>query len=260
MVIHLHSSTDFTADALQRLRKQESLGLLQLHKIERQSLSLHEDLRGRLKQAGVLEEHEGDPLEPQHRQLERMTSEIDNQVLSLQKRIQKAAKKEIIKTYGEGPIKIVIDLDFSDVPEGASMPKDSSDDMSSTQISIALLPETPHSVLILLEQVQRSLWDAAGLNWDTTSNMLAFRPTMEDVSIKSGGGGRLEFVEQHPGNSRTMHHEPWTVGLREAIDDNDNSDDGNHPLELFINLADNREAQKHETCIGKILDGFYALQ
>ncbi|KAL3907092.1 MAG: hypothetical protein SGILL_009009, partial [Bacillariaceae sp.] len=253
----LLSGADFTAQSLQKLRQQESLRLLQLHKIERTSLSLHEDIRGRLKDAGVLQEHEDDMLEPQRRQLQRMTSEIDDQVVSLQKQIQRAAKKSIIETYGEGPVKVVIELDFGEVAGSAA--KEVSPDLSATQISIALFPETPHSVWTLLDQVGRSLWDSASLGWDTNSNVLQFHPTKADGSQKNGG---LEFVEQHPSNHKTnpgMHHGPWTVGLREAVDENGEPTSDN-PLELFINLADNAETQKHETCIGKILDGFYALQ
>jgi hypothetical protein len=257
LVIRLHSGADFTAESLQRLRQQESLGLLQLHKIEKTSLSLHEDLRGRLKEAGILQEHENDSLEPQHRQLERMTSEIDNQVISLQKLIQSAAKQEIINAYGEGPVKVVIELDFGEA--GEAVAKETSPDLSATQISVALFPQTPHSVWTLLDQVGRFLWDGAELKWDTTSNMLLFHPTKADDSTKNGG---LEFVEHHPSNPKMnpgMHHGPWTVGLRESVDENGEAASEN-PLELFINLADNTGTQRHETCIGKILDGFYALQ
>jgi hypothetical protein len=260
LVLHSQSGADFTVETLQRLRQEESLSLLQLQKIERQSLSLHENIRRRLQMGGVLEENEKDPLEQQHRQLEKMTSEIDSQAVTLQKRIQLAARKEIIKTYGEGPIKVLIELDFgSDHTEDVS---------SSNQISIALLPETPHSVWTLLDQVGSGLWNGAGLEWDTMSNMLQFHPTKTQASPRNR---RLEFVESHPSDPRTnpaFHHGPWTVGLRESIldDDIDSADTAKDAtssvniLELFVNLADNREALKHETCIGMIVDGFYTLQ
>jgi hypothetical protein len=262
LVLHSQSGVDFTVETLQRLRQEESLSLLQLQKIERQSLTLHENIRRRLQEGGILAGNEKDPLEPQHRQLEKMTSEIDDQVVTLQKRIQLTARKEIIKTYGEGPVKVVIELDFGG-GNGTPVSMESSADITaSDQISIALLPETPHSVWTLLDQVGHGQWDGAGLEWDTLSNILQFRPSKSDIR------SRLEFVEHHPSDPRTnpgMHHGPWTVGIRESIPDETTGDSDNdlsseNPLELFINLADNWEAFKHETCIGKILDGFYALQ
>jgi len=257
LVLHSHSKADFTVETLQRLRQQESLGLLQLQKIERQSLSLHESIRGRLQRAGVLEEHEADPLEPQHRQLEKMTSELDSQVTTLQKRIQLAARQEIIKAYGEGPVKVVIELDF-DGTDSTSSRSDPVDVSSSSHISIALWPDTPHAAWTWLDQVGRHVWDGAGLEWDSSSTLLQFQPSQPDPVGKS----RLEFTEHHPSDPKTnpdMHHGPWTVGLRESLSE-DASGESNGRLEMFINLADNRETHKHETCIGKILDGFYALQ
>lgn len=259
LVVHSHVGADFSMETLRKLRQEESLGLLQLQKIERHSLTLHENVRKRLQGTGVLAEDEIDPLEPQHRQLEKMTSEIENQVVSLQKRIQTAARKQIIQAYGEGPVKVVIELDFGD--SGNAPFDEVSDASTSSQISIAMLPETPSSVWTVLEQVGRNIWDGAGLQWDTSSNVLLIRPAETDTSAKSR---RLEFVEHHPSDPRTnpgFHHGPWTVGLRESMEENIEDDEiiGNS-LELFVNLADNREAFKHETCIGKILDGFYALQ
>ncbi|KAG7354860.1 hypothetical protein IV203_004216 [Nitzschia inconspicua] len=268
LVLHVKSGAEFTADTLQRLRQEESLSLLQLQKIERQSLSLHENIRRRLQRDGILAANENDPLEPQHRQLEEMTSEINGQVATLQKRIQLAARKEIIKTYGEGPVKVVIELDFGGGDEETKVKEKSLGASLTEQISIALLPETPHAVWILLDQIGNGMWDGAGLEWDTLSNILQFRPSKTDTSTRLK---RLEFVEHHPSDPRTnpgLHHGPWTVGLRESIPDEAAVDEENvaeaaasgNPLELFINLADNREAFRHETCIGKILDGFYALQ
>jgi hypothetical protein len=268
LVLHSRSGADFTEKTLERLRQEESLSLLQLQKIERQSLTLHENIRRRLQMEGVLQENENDPLEPQHRQLEKMTSEIDSQVVTLQKRIQLEARKEIIKTYGEGPIKVLIELDFETDDAEILAKKKTTDVTSSNQISIALLPETPHAVWTLLDQVGSGLWDGAGLEWDTMSNILQFRPTKAPTSPRRRS---LEFVESHPSDPQTnpaFHHGPWTVGLRESISEDDldaanvadDTSSSQNRLELFINLADNREALKHETCIGKILDGFYALQ
>lgn len=267
LVLHTQSGADFTVETLHKLRQEESLSLLQLQKIERQSLTLHANIRRRLQQGGIVPAHEKDLLEPQHRQLEEMTSEIDGQVKTLQRRIQLAARKEIIKTYGEGPVKVVIELDFENSGSEQTKHKDKTMDTSSSEkISIALLPETPHSVWTLLAQVGDGFWDGAGLEWDTLSNILQFRPTKADESSRSR---HLEFVEHHPSDPKTnpgLHHGPWTVGVRESIPDDTSaegdavSQSSHNPLELFINLADNHEAFQHETCIGKILDGFYALQ
>jgi hypothetical protein len=264
LVMHSHSCADFTVQTLRRLKQEESLGLLKLHKIERQSLTLHENIRGRLQRSGASEGNENDPLESQHRQLEEMAFELDSQVSTLQKRIQIAARHEIIETYGEGPVKVVIELDFDGADDTIKRPSttpfgDNSDVSSSSHISIALWPDTPHAAWTFLDQIGRTIWDGSSLEWDTSSTLLSFRPMKDDPT----GKNRLEFIEHHPSDAKTnpdMHHGPWTVGLRESLSDDSSSSESGGGLEMFINLADNRESHKQDTCIGKILDGFYALQ
>lgn len=299
LVLHSHSRANYTADTLRRVQQQESLSLLQLQKIERSSLQLHESIRGRLHRAGVLEEHEEDPLEPQHRQLVTMTDELNSQVRTLQERIQMAAREQIVMAYGEGPVKVVIELDFDardttsgDGDPAATTPQQAafvSDAVAATKrnhihhvprlskgsyISILLWPDTPHAAWAWLEQIGRDVWEGAGLEWDPSGTRLKFKPTNPDPLER----GMLEFVEQpHPKDEIAhpdMRHGAWTVGLREvkgtstgrgikgktSSGSTANNPGSNSRLEMFINLADNHETNKHESCVGRILDGFDALQ
>jgi hypothetical protein len=310
LVVHSHSRANFTANTLRRLQEEESMSLLQLQKIERQSLLLHENIRGRLHRAGVLDDHEEDPLEPQHLQLEEMTNELNLQVNVLQQRIQQVARDQIVRAYGEGPVKVVIELDFGN--PGVTVGSDTHDSADSAEvdaeakalqeqrdafavasstygrshpvpqqgsyISILLWPDTPHAAWTWLEQIGRDLWDASTIEWDSSNTMVQLAPSRPDPLNQ----GLLEFFEEHPddvenssGTTKKQHnpdmnHGAWTVGLREKTFLSTSSDttgekttlgfSSDKRLEMFINLSDNQRVNKHETCIGTIIDGFDALQ
>lgn len=151
-----------------------------------------------------------------------------------------------------------------------------------TYLAVVLWPDAPHAAWAWLEQIQRGVWNGASLEWDSSSTLLLFRPVIDDPA----GRGHLRFVEHHDtqdGWDPDLQHGAWTIGLREVLiydDDDKNNNNKQHNagdnslrhgssyyknhcksrLEMFVNLADNQEQRKHETCIGKIFDGFGTLQ
>lgn len=282
LVVWSRSQAAFASDTLLRLKETESMGLLKLHRLESHSMQVHELMRnrilresGRSKDTDDLEDlfdgedpegvsdPEDDPLLNQHQQLAKMALDLHKHadITKLQSTIQETAIDEIVSTYGEGPVKVVVELDFDDKVTSSRTNKNYNQGRGisamakGTYISIILWPDTPHAAWTWLEQIQRSIWDGSFVRLNPTSTLLQFGPTKADPKDR----GHLEFVEGHNFQEKSnpdMHHGAWTIGMREAISD----DHSKSHLEMFINLADNREERKHETCIGKIFDGFDALQ
>lgn len=299
LVVWLRFQAAFTTDTLLRLREEKSLGLLKLHRLEDHSLHLHELIRNRLLRmngvgkewsisndpfaATVHDQHkdheEEELLLLQHRQLVEMSSELKRHasVTALQETIQQTAVEEIIETYGEGPVRVVIEFDFDQRNDDADRQGRTVvvNTNKSTSISILLWPDAPHAAWTWLKEIHDNIWDNANLHLDAKSTMLQF---LSSTTLNDYHNHHLEFVEHHPNQERSnpdVHHGPWTVGLRESIIEEDQqlrqlaSDSRkekkqkrttNSRLEMFINLADNYEEHKHETCVGKIIDGFDTLQ
>jgi cyclophilin family peptidyl-prolyl cis-trans isomerase len=238
LVYESNSKAIFAANQLRLIKDEESLLLLHLQKIEQQSIQLHENL-SRLAQSGggmdpdiTEKKTEGgdvdfDLIHKQTQQLYQMEEELNHEVRTLQSKIQQSARNHIIQEFGEGPVQVIFDLEFGENGE-------------SGQIAILLWHDTPHAAWTWLEQIRRHVWDGAEFIWQQ-SHIIDAIPRREDRK-----GGRIEFVEQ------SQHgHEAWTVGLRE-------SDVGD--LQMFFNLQDNANIHKHEVCVGKVIEGFDALQ
>jgi len=283
LAVWSRSQAAFTTDTLLQLREAESLSLLKLHRLESHSMHVHELMRerlirdnGRSKDTDDLEDllegedpeevidPEDDPLENQYQQLAKMSSDLRQHaaVTTLQSTLQETAVDQIIGYYGEGPVKVVIELDFDSKKDDNSFIADKNlqakhtrDMTEGTYVSIVLWPDTPHAAWVWLEQIRRSIWDGSSVGWDPTSTLLQFQPTKDDPEDR----GHIEFLEGHPTQEKSnpdMHHGAWTIGLREILGD----DQKKTRMEMFINLAANQEERKHETCVGKIFDGFDALQ
>jgi len=257
------------------------MSLLKLHRLESHSMHVHELMRNRLirengrnKDTDDLEDlldgeypeevidPKDDPLMDQYQQLAQMTVDLHKHadISTIQRSIQETAIDAIINTYGEGPVKVVVELDFGDRPfiahnNNNRQARHTHDMIKGTYISIILWPDAPHAAWAWLEQIQRSVWQGSSVELNPTSTLLTFQPTKDDPKDR----GHLEFVEGHPSQEKSnpdMHHGAWTIGLRETMGDEQKKG----RLEMFINLADNQEERKHETCVGKIFDGFDALQ
>jgi len=272
LVLWSRSQAALATDTLLHLRETESVSLLKLHRLESHSMHVHELMRNRLlRENGKMKETddiedlldgedpeeaidpEDDPLMDQYKQLSKMASDLRNHaaVTTLQSNLQETAIDKMIDIYGEGPVKVVVELDFGD----NSKPQNTHELTKGSYISIVLWPDTPHAAWTWLDQIGRSIWDGSSIGWDPTSTFLQFQPTKDDPMDR----GQLEFVEGHPSQEESnpdMHHGAWTIGLRETLGDEQKSS----RLEMFINLANNEKERKHETCIGKIFDGFDTLQ
>jgi len=272
LVLWSRSQAALATDTLLHLRETESVSLLKLHRLESHSMHVHELMRSRLlRENGKMKDTDDiedllngedpeeavdskdDPLMDQYQQLSQMASDLRNHaaVTTLQSNIQETAIDKMIDLYGEGPVKVVVELDFGD----DSNRRNSHELAKGSYISIVLWPDTPHAAWTWLDQIVRNVWDGSSVGWDPTSTFLQFKPTKEDPLDR----GHLEFVEGHPSQEQSnpdMHHGAWTIGLRETLGDDQKSS----RLEMFINLANNQNKRKHETCVGKIFDGFDALQ
>ena len=241
LVWESHHKALFAAQQLAQFKEEESLLLLHLQKIEQQSIQLHENLN-RLAKAGggggngrnggggdSADAVDFDLIRKQTQQLHQMEEELNHEVRTLQARIQQSARSHIIQEFGEGPVQIVLDLDFGLDNQGPS------------RISILLWHDTPHAAWTWLEQIGRHVWDGADFSWQQAHVIDAIPKRQDPV------GGKIEFIEQ------TQHrHEAWTVGLKE------NDETGG--LAMYINLQDNNHFNKLDTCVGKVIDGFDALQ
>jgi cyclophilin family peptidyl-prolyl cis-trans isomerase len=239
LVWESHHKALFAAEQLSQFKEEESLLLLHLQKIEQQSIQLHENL-SRLAQSGIRNtEPKEQPgkgeavdfalIHKQTQQLYQMEEELNHEVRTLQTRIQQSARNHIIQEFGEGPVQVVLEVDFGD-------------NSGPDRISILLWHDTPHAAWTWLEQIGRHVWDDAHFQWQQ-GHVIDAAPIREDPL-----GGKIEFVEQ------SQHgHESWTVGLRE-------SDTDTGAMSMYVNLQDNSNLHKHETCVGKVIDGFDALQ
>lgn len=258
LVYESHNKALFATSQLIKFKEEESLLLLHLQKIEQQSIQLHENI-GRLARAGIrgdegdstarVDNNNGDEtaaiggggdgtgrdvdfdlIHKQTQQLYQMEEELDHEVKTLQSRIQLSARNHIIQEFGEGPVQVVLELDFGS----------SQDNAGPHRISILLWHDTPHAAWTWLEQIGNNSWDGAEFQWQK-GHIIDAVPIRSDPE-----NGKIQFLEhsQHA-------HQAWTIGVRESDKDS---------LGMYINLQDNSDLHKHETCVGKVIDGFDALQ
>lgn len=234
LVIDSYRRSIIATGQLSRFEREESMMFLHLDRVEQQMRNLHEQFD----KVGVKElesvgakttKVDNELLKKQLEQLKQMEEEISHEVRSLQTNIQLAARSSIVKTYGEGPVQVVLDLDFAD---------ESTTD--GTRLTILLWYDTPHASWKLLQQVEAGDWNGALFEMDKGRSIAA---TPSKVDSNTGG---LKFVEKSARN-----HDPWTVGL---------SDFGEDGIGMFINLKDNSEYHQTDVCVGKVVDGFDALQ
>jgi hypothetical protein len=274
LVYESHHKALFATSQLIQFKEEESLLLLHLQKIEQQSIQLHENL-SRLARMGInggggsavavadsnglpgggdeLEDGSGgggrgrevdfDLIHQQTEQLYQMEKELNHEVKTLQSRIQLSARNHIIQEFGEGPVQVVLELDFGGKINSNNNNEQNSSGQGPHRISILLWHDTPHAAWTWLEQIGSNVWDGAEFKWQQ-GHIIDAVPN--HIHGSNPDDGKIEFVEhsQHA-------HQAWTVGVRE-------SDKGS--MGMYINLQDNSDLHKHETCVGKVIDGFDALQ
>ena len=226
-----------TMEQFDKLKHDESLLLLHLHKMEKTSIQLGEVITRLNDGSGARPANQptgsskDEPVDAEITritiaQLKQMEAELQNELGSLQMKLQEDARRSIVRAFGEGPIQVSLDLDLG----GESV----------VSISIALSYDTPYAAWTLIDQVQRGLWTNSKISWDKGMSLSAVQANPKPAS-------QLDFVEKS-----SEVHLPWTVGL---------TDTPGGGLTLFVNLKDNSVQRKNDVCIGKVQEGsFEALQ
>lgn len=262
IIWHSYHRTQTIHSRLERFHDKESMSLLHLKTVEQQLVHLHENIV-RLNDAAnnVVDNNnsgqshstiiarkdtvDADLIRVQTQQLHQMEEELDHELHALQSKIQYVARSSIVTTYGEGPVQVVLELDFMD-PEIRSLLPQGSNTNHNT-ISILLWYDVPHAAWTFLHQIRQGMWNNANfklgkgsLSIDAVPNE-EYRQKESDIDDNSS----LKFIEK---SKKT--HEPWTVGLTQM----------EFGTGMFINLQDNSALRSHDVCVGKVIDGFDALQ
>jgi cyclophilin family peptidyl-prolyl cis-trans isomerase len=166
------------------------------------------------------------------------TSQVDR----LKATVQERAKYEVRQKYGDGVLRVEMELLFPDRVAGPNK----------FVIEMASVDDMPHSVHTFLEMVSNGLLDgcsfilnalhvlkAAPLPYDgspATEKARAFTSLgLESVSFK-------EYHEKHP-------HKQYSVGF---------AADGSPSF--YINTEDNSEIHAGDPCFGMIVDGIDAIR
>jgi hypothetical protein len=240
-----------TSDELQKLKDDEGMMLLHLHRLEQQSIRVHENIvkfgdktnsdtnnpslpKQKLIGGSDTNELNSKPIvndadiHAQTQQLYEMEQELDHELHSLQEKLQQAARNSIISKYGDGPIKVVLDIEIPD-----------DTDTATNQISILLWYDTPHAAWTWLKQILVGEWDGSEVQ---VGELLSI-----DAQPIIYNAGTLDFLEKSQ-----KPHELWTVGLSNR--------QGN--LNMFINLRDNSNSKdrQYTVCVGKVIDGFDVIK
>jgi hypothetical protein len=241
VIWHSYHRTQAIHSRLEKFHDKESMSLLHLKTVEQQLVHLHENIV-RLNNAAtnnvVANDHNSDGsnhgsvskkdavdaelIREQTQRLQQMEEELDHELRALQTKIQHVARSSIVDTFGEGPVQIVLELDFTDPDIRDVLPPGSNPNHNT--ISILLWYDVPHAAWTWIHQIREGMWNNA--------------------SFKLGKGSLS--VDAMP----NVRHHPKT----------DNSDLNEFGTGMFINLQDNSALRNHDVCVGKVIDGFDALQ
>lgn len=260
LIWHSYHRTQTIHTRLERFSDKESMSLLHLKTVEQQLVHLHENIV-RLNDAAsnVVANNSGqshssvsrkdavdaDLIRVQTQQLHQMEEELDHELRALQSKIQHVARSSIVTTYGEGPVQVILELDFMDPDVRAALPEGSNPNHNT--ISILLWHDVPHAAWTWLHQIREGMWNKARFSLGKGSLSIDAIPLEEYHRRESDidDNTSLKFTEK---SKKT--HEPWTVGLTQT----------EYGTGMFINLQDNSALRSHDVCVGKVIDGFDALQ
>lgn len=144
----------------------------------------------------------------------------------LQVRIQLNARDRLAQRFGDKPAEISLKLNSH-----------------GEHLIVALSDDTPHAVSILLEQVQRRIWD--NIRVEKASGVGA----VQIASVKAATTPLLEFVEPSRGC-----HEVGSVAITQQ------EEDELHVLKLRVNLIANSPMEPGDVCIGSVQSDLGPLQ
>lgn len=242
LVFDSYTKAVSTTEKLEHFQAEESMMMMHLQRIEQQWIKLHESMSKlasestglvRTQSTVATEENkapevfDSELLRVQTQQLYQMEEELDHELHALQEKLQSIARSSIVRTFGEGPVQATLELEFPDGGFGSDR----------ASITVMLWYDTPHAAWTWIQQIRKGDWDGAVFEKGKGFSV--------DAAPLAPSSSSLDFVERSQ-----KGHEAWTVGLTE---------DGGS-LKMFINLQDNSESRKYDVCVGKIIDGFDALQ
>lgn len=142
----------------------------------------------------------------------------------LQLRIQLNARDRLAQRFGDKPAEISLKLGQGE------------------HLIVALSDDTPHAVSILLEQVERHMWDSIRIESSSAVGAIQI------ASKKAATSPLLEFVEPSRGC-----HEEGSVAIRQQVDR------GLHVLKLRVNLIANSPMEDGDVCIGRVVSSLATL-
>jgi len=229
-----HRKVEQATEQLLRYQKEESHLILQMDRVETRAKDLRSHIKSiKEEEAKAAEANSVEPalktlrLKQELAHLEQEDKMIADQLKTLQKRIQKSARESIVKMYGEGTLRVDLQLNFNDGKPAV--------------VSLELSDETPHANWVWLQQIIRHDWDSALFRWRLAHVILATPARLSSQNYK------LEFIEKN----EELNHEKYSIGLTQR-------EDGG--INFYINLLDNGPYHEGDVCIGKVVGGLGALK
>jgi hypothetical protein len=153
-----------------------------------------------------------------------LAAQYREDIEKLQLRIQLNARDRLAQRFGDKPAEISLKLGQGE------------------HLIVALSDDTPHAVSILLEQVQRHMWDSIRIESSSAVGAIQI------ASKKAATSPLLEFVEPSRGC-----HEEGSVAIRQQMDH------GLHVLKLRVNLIANSPMEDGDVCIGRVVSSLATL-
>eukprot|EP00797_Seminavis_robusta_P003314 Sro1206_g252390.1 n/a (341) ;mRNA; r:25237-26259 len=269
-----HHKGNLIAARLKEFKSEEAMLFLHLHRIEQQSIQLHEALQRFDSTKSNNNNNQNAPIpptsnennipnkslardtnnnrQPQQQGQQQQAPNIDSALIQKQTQQLMQMEEELSHEVRTLQTRIQHSAVRSIVHEYGEGPVqviwEVLLDGVTSKVSILLWHDTPHAAWTWLEQISKKQWDGSQIHL-ANNRIMNVGSVYTDVSEQS----RLDFIERSQ-----QRHEAWTVGLAEPQQHGSSTGTGGG-LQVFINLQDNTEFSKHNVCIGKVFDGFDVL-
>lgn len=166
----------------------------------------------------------------------------NSQIGALQRHLQETSRKDAIKQYGSGIIRVELELEFPDSPDGPN----------TLVMEMAPLDLMPHSVFTFLEMVHAGLFNGCSFILNAMHVIkaapLPYDGSSASAKVKSFTKKGLESVAFRE-YSPDYPHKQYTVGF---------AADGSPSF--YINTQDNTDIHVGDPCFAKIVSGIDAVQ
>lgn len=242
----LHRKLRYAEREMKILEKE--LNELEVVEARRADLELEQDI---LDRSSVFANPE---LNDQKKRHEKNLREAQSKADYFRKQVVEMSKQEAIDKFGDGDIRVEMDLVFPPVyaADGSVLPDNGP---KTIVLEMAPLDLMPHSVYTFLEMVSEGLIEGcsfvtnnehtlktAPMPHDTSSPKVTKLKTMQfyDANLES-----VAFQEYSP----EFPHKKYTVGFA-----------GNGSPSFYINTEDNSAIHQDEPCFAKVVSGFDTVQ